>query len=40
MWNIHGKYLTAIKLNSIGADVDLYARPVDGRRTRAISQAG
>jgi hypothetical protein len=23
-----------------GKDVDLYARPVDGRRTRAISQSG
>jgi hypothetical protein len=23
-----------------GADVDLYACPVDGRRTRAISQSG
>src|SRR5258705_4764810 len=28
------------KRKSIGADVDLYARPVDGRRTRAISQTG
>jgi hypothetical protein len=28
------------KRKSIGADVDLYARPVDGRRTRAISQSG
>jgi len=28
------------KRKSIGADVDLYALPVDGRRTRAISQSG
>src|SRR5664280_301345 len=33
-------FVSRHKRKSIGADVDLYARPVDGRRTRAISQSG